>query len=78
MTEDSPLTQRMDTVAAEHGVDRSAVAVAFLLRHPATILPVLGTNSLARIARIADAQKVQLSRLEWFQLYEAASGREVP
>ncbi|WP_410217439.1 aldo/keto reductase family oxidoreductase [Paracoccus sp. (in: a-proteobacteria)] len=78
MTEDSPLTQRMDAVAVEHGVDRSAVAVAFLLRHPATILPVLGTNSLARIARIADARKVQLSRIEWFQLYEAASGREVP
>ncbi|WP_428929082.1 aldo/keto reductase [Marinibacterium sp. SX1] len=77
MTADTALTARMDALAAEFGVDRSAVAVAFLLRHPACILPVLGTNSLDRIARISDAAKVSLSRVQWFQLYEAALGREV-
>ena len=55
----------------------AAVAVAFLLRHPAKILPVLGTNSLERIAKISDATKVNLTRVQWFQLYEAALGREV-
>lgn len=64
--------------ALARGVDAAAVAVAFLLRHPARILPVLGTNSLARIRRIADAGRVELSRTEWFRLYEAALGQEVP
>ena len=77
MTGDGPVAQVMDRIAATHGVDRAAVAVAFLLRHPARILPVMGTNSLPRIAAIADALKVSLSRTEWFQLYEAALGREV-
>ncbi|WP_265501639.1 aldo/keto reductase [Paracoccus beibuensis] len=78
MTDHGELGKRMDRMASEWGVDRSAVAVAFLLRHPATILPVLGTNSLARIAKIADARTVDLSRVQWFQLYEAATGQEVP
>ena len=78
MTGDSQLTQRMDTIAAEFSVDRAAVAVAFLLRHPAKILPVLGTNNLDRIKTISDALKVSLTREAWFTLYEAALGKEVP
>lgn len=67
----------LDRVAGEQGVDRAAVAVAFLLAHPAKILPVMGTNNLGRIAAISDALKVDLDRQTWFQLYEAALGREV-
>ena len=67
----------MDRLAAQTGVDRAAVAVAFLLAHPAGILPVLGTNNLLRIATISDALKVRLDRQDWFELYEAALGREV-
>ena len=67
----------MDRLAAQTGVDRAAVAVAFLLAHPAGILPVLGTNNLSRIETISDALKVRLDRQDWFELYEAALGREV-
>lgn len=73
----SLLANKLDSLASQFGVDRAAVAVAFLLRHPATILPVLGTNNLARIAKISDALKVNLDRETWFSLYEAALGREV-
>ena len=67
----------LDRVAGEQGVDRAAVAVAFLLAHPAKILPVMGTNNPGRIAAISDALTVELDRQTWFQLYEAALGREV-
>ncbi|WP_171101508.1 MULTISPECIES: aldo/keto reductase family oxidoreductase [unclassified Ruegeria] len=67
-----------DEIAAEFGVDRAAVAVAFLLAHPANILPVLGTNNLDRIKRATDALKVKLDRESWYRLYEAALGHEVP
>lgn len=77
MTGDSELTKRMDAIAAEFGVDRAAVAVAFLLHHPAQILPVMGTNNINRIATISDALKVKLDRESWFLLYEAALGTEV-
>ena len=77
MTGAGAVADRLDAIAAEQGVDRAAVAVAFLLRHPARILPVLGTNNLARIAVISDALKVRIDRETWFTLYEAALGREV-
>ncbi len=78
MAGNPPVGVVADEVAAEFGVDRAAVAVAFLLAHPAGILPVLGTNNLDRIKRISDAQKVTLDRETWFRLYEAALGQEVP
>lgn len=68
----------LEKIGAEQGVDAAAVAVAWLLAHPARIMPVLGTNNLARIAQISDAEKVSLDRQTWFALYEAANGQEVP
>ena len=77
MTGEGPVQAVLDELAGEFGVDRAAMAVAFLLRHPATILPVLGTNALPRIAAISDAAKVDLDRQQWFRLYQAALGHEV-
>ena len=77
MTDRSYLGTTMDDIAERYGVDRASIAIAFLLAHPAKILPVLGTNNLDRIARISDALKVKLDRQSWFQLYEAALGQEV-
>ena len=64
-------------VAERDGVDTAAVAVAWLLAHPARILPVMGTNRLERIAGLSDALKVEMDRQTWFTLYTAALGREV-
>ncbi|MEC8003686.1 MAG: aldo/keto reductase [Pseudomonadota bacterium] len=78
MTASNELTHRMDSIAKRSGVDRAAVATAFLLAHPAKITPVLGTNNLDRISSISAAETVQLDRQDWFSLYEAALGSEVP
>ncbi|UAB88929.1 aldo/keto reductase [Ruegeria sp. SCSIO 43209] len=78
MAGNPPVGVVADEIAAEFGVDRAAVAVAFLLAHPASILPVLGTNNLGRIKRASDALKVKLDRESWYRLYEAALGHEVP
>lgn len=78
MAGNPPVGVVADEIAAEFWVDRAAVAVAFLLAHPAGILPVLGTNNLDRIKGISDALKVKLDRETWFRLYEAALGHEVP
>ena len=71
------LRPHLDRHAQAHGVGTDAVAIAWLLAHPARIMPVLGTNSLDRIGRISDAEKVSLSREDWFELWTAASGQEV-
>ena len=63
---------------AADGVDTGAVAVAWLLAHPANIMPVMGTNNLNRIKGLSDALKVTMDRQTWFELYTAALGNEVP
>ena len=78
MTASNELTHRLDSIVKRSGVDRAAVATAFLLAHPAKITPVLGTNNLDRISVISAAETVQLDRQDWFSLYEAALGSEVP
>lgn len=77
MTANDETGRLLDTIAAENGVDRAAVAVAWVLAHPAKILPVMGTNNLARIAKVSDALKVKMDRQTWYKLYAAALGREV-
>jgi predicted oxidoreductase len=78
MTKGGALADAMARIATEQGVDLAAVAVAWLLAHPAKILPVLGTNNLQRIASISDASRVVLDRQTWFELYTLAIGHEVP
>ena len=78
MTASNELTHHLDNIAKRSGVDRAAVATAFLLAHPAKITPVLGTNNLDRISSISAAETVELGRQDWFSLYEAALGSEVP
>lgn len=68
----------LDRVAAEQGVDATAVAVAWLLAHPAKLAPVMGTNNLSRIRTISDAEKVEIDRQTWFEILTAAMGHEVP
>ena len=68
----------MTRLAQEHDTDIASVAVAWLLAHPARILPVMGTNSLDRIATLGDALRIPMDRQTWFELYTAALGQEVP
>jgi predicted oxidoreductase len=74
----APLRSALARIAAEQEVDAAAVAVAWLLRHPARIMPVMGTNDLGRIARLADATRVAMDRQTWFALYTHALEHEVP
>jgi len=73
----SPLGMKLKEMAAMHGVAPSSMAVAWLLRHPAAILPVMGSNSFERIKLFGEAMNVQLDRQSWFELLEAAMGHEV-
>ena len=54
------------------------IAIAWLLAHPANIIPVVGTNNLERIKTLSKASEIKLDRETWFELYSAAQGCEVP
>jgi predicted oxidoreductase len=78
MTGTGAAQDAMAKVASENGVDNAAIAVAWLLAHPANIMPVMGTNNINRIKSLSDALKVNMDRETWFELYTAALGTEVP
>ena len=78
MTGTGAVQEAISKVAAVNAVDNSAAAVAWLLAHPANIMPVMGTNNINRIKALSDALKVKMDRETWFELYTAALGNEVP
>jgi predicted oxidoreductase len=74
----SPLNQKLISLAKDFAVQPAAIAIAWLLRHPAQILPIMGSNHMQRIKQFSEALTVDLSREQWFELLQAATGREVP
>jgi len=73
----SRLNAALKEVASRCGADPAAMAIAWLLAHPAGILPVLGTNRFDRIRSLSEAFTITMDRQDWFELYSAALGREV-
>ena len=54
------------------------LAVAWLLRHPAQIIPLVGSNNPDHIREFAGAASIELSRTDWYKLWVAARGANVP
>lgn len=70
--------RRVAELADFHATTPEAVVLAWLLRHPAAIQPVVGTTNLQRLRACARATELQLSREEWYSLWVAARGHELP
>lgn len=69
----------LETVGEElGGVSLDQVALAWLLSHPAAVVPVLGTGKVEHLRRSAAAIELPLTREQWFTLWTASAGREVP
>lgn len=71
------LNNKIDEIAATRGVTNTAIATAWILRHPAKIQPVVGTTNKLRLKDICKASQVQLTRQEWYEIYRAA-GNKLP
>lgn len=74
----SPAAKAVHEIAEAHRTTANAVLLAWLLRHPASIQPVIGSGNAERIRACADATKIQLSRDEWYRLYVMARGQALP
>lgn len=66
------LNKALDEVGEAHGISASAVASAWLLRHPVKMQVILGTTKAERVRDIAKAADVRLTREEWYSIYLAA------
>ncbi|HEV2391528.1 MAG TPA: aldo/keto reductase [Verrucomicrobiae bacterium] len=68
----------IDAVAKARGASRTTVALAWLLKHPAKIQPIVGSINPERIRQTAQAADLELTREEWYQLLLAARGEPLP
>ena len=73
-----PLVDTLDDLAEREGVDRSAVALAFVLAHPARPVCIIGTQTPERIAACTAALTVQLDRNDVYNIVEASEGVPLP
>ncbi|MBO5409405.1 MAG: aldo/keto reductase [Clostridia bacterium] len=76
--EDFPeLNKKLAEIGEEHGLSKTGVAAAWILRHPANMQLIAGTMNPSRLAEICKGADVTLSRSEWYQIYRAA-GHTLP
>lgn len=71
------LNRLIGELAEKYQVTGNAIAVAWILRHPAGIQTIVGSTSRERIQGICRASDVRLAREEWYALYMAA-GKQLP
>ena len=71
------LNQKINEIASSRGVTNTAIAIAWLLRHPAHMQPIVGTTNPGRVRDICKASDVKLTRQEWYEIYLAA-GNQLP
>ncbi len=60
------------------GASVDQVALAWVLRHPVQFAVVVGTGNTSRIGKAIEALDIPLSREQWFEIYQASTGRDVP
>lgn len=71
------LNMCLEELAKRYNVTKAAIAVAWILRHPANIQVIVGTMTEEHLKDVCRANEVRLSRQEWYDLYKAA-GYELP
>jgi predicted oxidoreductase len=68
----------LDLIANQKGFDRSAVAYAWIMAHPARPIPIVGSQNVDRIRQAAEAPSISLSRAEWYAVLAASRGAPLP
>ncbi|WP_419911610.1 aldo/keto reductase [Hoeflea sp.] len=68
----------LDRIADDNGSTRECVALAWLLAHPAGVVPIIGTQSPERIRVAAGAFDIKMSRRDWYEILEASRGAPMP
>jgi predicted oxidoreductase len=71
------INAKLQEIGDRYGVTKSAMAIAWILRHPANLQAIVGTMTPERLTNIAKASDIEITREEWYEIYRAA-GNQVP
>jgi predicted oxidoreductase len=72
------INQALDATAKEYGVSRTVIALAWLLKHPSKIVPIIGSNNPENIRDSVKADDIELTREQWYRILLAARGNPLP
>ena len=75
---DKAATAALQTAADQAGVSLSVAAYSWLMAHPAGIVPIIGSQQVARIAEGAAALTMRWTRTDWYAVFVAARGENLP
>jgi len=67
----------LSELCEKYNAEENQILLAFILKHPARILPVIGTSRAEKIVELKKSLDLELSREDWFWLLEASTGKEV-
>jgi len=75
---DRNLVKVLDATAKKYSVSRGVITLAWLMRHPSGIIPIVGSANPKNISEMAGADNVEISREDWYRIYVAARGEDMP
>jgi predicted oxidoreductase len=75
---DHPAATLLAEQGAAYGVDGATAALAWVMAHPAGIIPIVGSQNAERIAAAAGAFQVEWTRAQWYAVLEAGMGTKLP
>ncbi|SFI64407.1 Predicted oxidoreductase [Kaistella treverensis] len=67
----------LSQLCEKYNAEENQILLAFILKHPARILPVIGSSRAEKIVELKESLDLELSREDWFWLLEASTGKEV-
>ena len=76
--DEARLLAEVSRQARSYGCSNTQIALAWILAHPARIVPIVGTTTPSRIADATESLKIPYSREDWYRLLEARTGTPVP
>ena len=71
------LNEKLEEIAGKYSITPTGLAIAWILRHPACMQPIVGSVNPQRLQQICAAADVTITRQEWYDLY-CSTGKKLP
>ena len=71
------IQKQISVLCEKYNVGADQILLAWLRKHPTSIIPVLGTSKLSRVKSAIDSLKINITHEDWYFLWQAAAGKEI-
>lgn len=71
------ITTVLKDLCVKYNADENQLLLAFVLKHPSRIIPVIGTSKVETIRKLKQSLLIDLEAIDWFRILEASRGKEV-